>query len=447
MAEDTWILPFVSPLTTLIEDLGSMVDYFWFVTDVVPLGLLPPSSCLPILVIFLSFKINFQVQASFLLYVFLLGSLLSGLSGTLCVYRHFTSLAKLEELSDSKQLLISKLQSYTRTMLSTTSTSIFIVKFFTKVQASRETVNNAGIGFFILMIFTKFCCVTILPPEVKFYSFTGTDQKITFEMFELFEAVMDLVCLMSTCMFLMITCNRAVVVVQPITNTNDDSLPITQPLHLPTFPILAINRMFLVISLQYQIMFDKNLFMKKIIEDSFVVIHALVTPMLVVMTNNCMRLQMMKWITGGRFGSHNVSITLQEEEMDVFPGDEDDVVSQLSKRSDIQARPPPHRPDSAPTRPSSAPMLQIPGGIPENNVRIPYRSNIRKHRSALETVVAAPRQCPRRRRKFETEMKKNKKGGPLDQVMTSMVGEKEIPLEDNDGGLGITNTTMDCKTM
>ena len=44
-------------------------------------------------------------------------------------------------------------------------------------------------------------------------------------------------------------------------------------------------------------------------------------------------------------------------------------------------------------------------------------------------------------------MKKNKKGGPLDQVMTSMVGEKEIPLEDNDGGLGITNTTMDCKTM
>ena len=153
---------------------------------------------------------------------------------------------------------------------------------------------------------------------------------------------------------------------------------------------------------------------------------------------------MMRWITRGRFVSHSINI-IQEEEMEVIKGEEeDDIVSELSHRSDVYTRPPPHRPDSAPTRPSSAPMLQIPGGIPENSVRVPYRSNIRKHRSALETVVAAPR---RRRKKFEKIEKKNKKGGPLDQVMTSMVGEKEIPLEDNDGGLGITNTTMDCKTM
>ena len=442
MAEDICIIR--AFVFTLIEDFHDMIDYFWFVTNVMPLCLLPLASCLPILVIFLSFKINFQVQASFLLYVFLLGSLLSGLSGMLCLYRHITNLTKLEELSENKEMLISKLQSYTRTMLSTTSTSICIVKFFTKVQASRETVNNAGIGFFILMIFAKFCCVTILPPDVKFYSFTGTDQKMTFEIFELFESVLDLVCLMSTCLFLLITCNRALAVVQPINNTNEDAMPITQPLHLPSFPILAGNRMFLLISLQYQVMFEKNWIMKRIIEDSFVVLHALVTPMLVVLTNNCMRNQMMRWITRGRFVSHSINI-IQEEEMEVIKGEEeDDIVSELSHRSDVYTRPPPHRPDSAPTRPSSAPMLQIPGGIPENSVRVPYRSNIRKHRSALETVVAAPR---RRRKKFEKIEKKNKKGGPLDQVMTSMVGEKEIPLEDNDGGLGITNTTMDCKTM
>ena len=49
----------------------------------------------------------------------------------------------------------------------------------------------------------------------------------------------------------------------------------------------------------------------------------------------------------------------------------------------------------------------------------------RKHRSALEAVVSAPR---RRRRKRGGATG----GGPLDRVMLSMVGEKEIPLEESD---------------
>ena len=107
MAEDICIIR--AFVFTLIEDFHDMIDYFWFVTNVMPLCLLPLASCLPILVIFLSFKINFQVQASFLLYVFLLGSLLSGLSGMLCLYRHITNLTKLEELSENKEMLISVL--------------------------------------------------------------------------------------------------------------------------------------------------------------------------------------------------------------------------------------------------------------------------------------------------------------------------------------------------
>ena len=93
-------------------------------------------------------------------------------------------------------------------MLSTASTSILIVTFLTKVQASKETVNNAGIGFFILMVFAKFCSVTILP-DVKFYSSQETGQALTFQMFEIVESFVDLVCLLSTGLWTLVTCNTA----------------------------------------------------------------------------------------------------------------------------------------------------------------------------------------------------------------------------------------------
>ena len=59
----------------------------------------------------------------------------------------------------------------------------------------------------------------------------------------------------------------------------------------------------------------------------------------------------------------------------------------------------------------------------------------RKHRSALEAVVSAPR---RRRRKRVGAAG----GGPLDRVMLSMVGEKEIPLEESD-----EDEPTHCKSM
>ena len=218
-----------------------MINYFELVNNVVTYGLLPSSTILPIIVIIISFRVNFQVQASFLLYVFLIGSFLSGMSGALCAYRHVTH----EDVEDRLKnpvldSLISKSQSLARTLLSTTSTSICIVKFFTRIQATRETVNNAGIGFFITMIFAKFCSVTILP-DVKFYMFKETGQKVTFEMFELFECGVDIICLLSTILFILITCNKEAIV-YPINNASDDQLPVTQPLNLPAFPLMTLNR-------------------------------------------------------------------------------------------------------------------------------------------------------------------------------------------------------------
>ena len=65
----------------------------------------------------------------------------------------------------------------------------------------------------------------------------------------------------------------------------------------------------------------------------------------------------------------------------------------------------------------------------------------RKHRSALEAVVTtAPR---RRKASVNTASTSSKKrGGPLDRVMISMVGEKQIPLEESD-----EEDASHCKTM
>lgn len=87
---------------------------------------------------------------------------------------------------------------------------------------------------------------------------------------------------------------------------------------------------------------------------------------------------------------------------------------------------------SAPTRPSSVTLPQLLPGAPEVK-RIQYRSNIRKHRSALETVVSAPR------------LRKGRKTGkgPLDGAMLDMVGEKIVPLEESDSN----DDEGNCKTM
>ena len=121
-----------------------------------PPYVLPLAIVLPTIVIIFSFRLNFQVQASFLLYIFLIGSFLTSVTGVVCLYRHFTA------IPETLDTLLGQTQDFARTILSTTSTSIILVKFLTKAQASREPVNNVGIGFFILMIFSKVCSVTIL---------------------------------------------------------------------------------------------------------------------------------------------------------------------------------------------------------------------------------------------------------------------------------------------
>ena len=146
-------------------------------------------------------------QASFLLYVFLLGALVTGGTGLVCLYRDL-SRGPASSLGLFFIRCISPTQAFARTVLSTASTSILIVTFLTKVQASKETVNNAGIGFFILMVFAKFCSVTILP-DVKFYSSQETGQALTFQMFEIVESFVDLVCLLSTGLWTLVTCNTA----------------------------------------------------------------------------------------------------------------------------------------------------------------------------------------------------------------------------------------------
>ena len=385
-SQDLLFVGIRNTITILKEEYWNMVDLYQMVTSTLPLSVLPICVICPVIVIILSLRLNFHLQASFLLYAFLLGSFLTGLSGLLCLYRHVAVYFELR-ISIVASILISKTQVFARTFLSTTATSIFIVKFFSKVQATRETVNNTGIGFFILILFAKFCCVSILP-NVKFYSFQQTGQTVSYQIFEILEFFVDIICLTSTSIFVLITCNRAGASVQPLANDNvhEDSLPVTHPLQLPSFLAMTLNRVLLLLCLQNRFRFEKNTDMKDINEDGFVLMHALVTPLLTLVTNSEMRRQVIKII---RRRPHPET---EAPGLEMFSGrgevkaEEDSEMTdseaglRLEGSRSAQARRASHRPDSAPTRPSSAataPGSLLPGSVIDQVSRRPYRSNLR----------------------------------------------------------------------
>ena len=413
----------------------SMADLYHLMNTTLPLSLLPLCIICPLLVIILSLRLNFHLQASFLLYGLLVGSFLTGMTGLLCFYRH---IAVYFELNTRvvPSILVSNTQEFARTFLSTTVTSIFIVKFLSRAMATRETVNSTGIGFFILMIFAKFCCVFILP-NVKFYSFEPSGQSVSFQIFELLECFVDIICLASSLVFALITCNMSGASVQPLPlpsgSVHEDSLPVSQPLQLPSLLTMGINRVLLLLSLQIKYKFERQNFMELIIQDMFVVMHALVTPLLTLITHPDMRRQVVQLIR--RKPEHPE----QTPGMEMFSGSgrrepEEDEDSQetdseagggLECSRSVQARRGSHRPDTAPTRPSSAstaPGSLLPGGVSEAVQRRPYRSNIRSIRlripeSHLTNINAGNtdplwRQLSRPREKGSSSGRRRKRAGP-----------------------------------
>ena len=379
--------------TRILDCDWSMVDLYHLMNSILPLSVLPFCIICPVLVIILSLRLKFHLQASFLLYGLLLGSFLTGMTGLLCFYRHIADYFNLN-ISVVPSFLVSNTHEFARTFLSTTVTSIFIVKFLSKAMAPRETVNNTGIGFFILMIFAKFCCVFILP-NVKFYSFKSTGQTVSFQIFELLECFVDVICLSSSLAFTVITCNMAGASVQPLTSDHqhEDSLPVTHRLQVPSFLAMAVNRVLLLLSLQIKYRFERHVFMELAIQDMFVVMHALVTPLVTLVTHPDMRRQVIQLIRRKpepepeTLGMEMFSGSGRREARDAEAEDSQDTDSEagaeeLECSRSVQARPRPgsHRPDSAPTRPSSAstaPGSLLPGTVCEPQERRPYRSNLR----------------------------------------------------------------------
>ena len=195
--------------------------------DIASIVILSIALALPVFIIVLSFRLNFILHASILLIVFLLGSVLAGASGLINIYRHVSNILQLDRVA-ALLAFLSQSQTFTRTLLSTVTSAIFIVKFFTKINASKETVNNTGIGFFILMLVTKFCCATYKP--------------MLCEILEVLECCLDLVCLLSSGLFLCLLATGDSV--QPLTE-------VTPPLHLPKFSVMIINRVSLLVSLSH----------------------------------------------------------------------------------------------------------------------------------------------------------------------------------------------------
>ena len=195
--------------------------------DLASILLLLLALALPVFIILVSFRLHFILHASILLIVLLLGSVLAGASGLVNIYRHLSNILQLARLRTLLTFL-TQTQTFTRTLLSTVTSAIFIVKFFTKINASKETVNNTGIGFFILMLVTKFVC--------------GTYKPMLCEVLEILECCLDLVCFLSSCLFLCLL--AATDPVQPLSEESP-------PLHLPRFYVMIVNRVCLLLSLSH----------------------------------------------------------------------------------------------------------------------------------------------------------------------------------------------------
>ena len=67
-------------------------------SDIPPIVLLPIAFVLPVLMIFVSFRLNFNLHASILLIVFLLGSVFAGSTGLINIYRHVSNMLDLSKV-------------------------------------------------------------------------------------------------------------------------------------------------------------------------------------------------------------------------------------------------------------------------------------------------------------------------------------------------------------
>ena len=379
------------------EDVGL------FVFNVSSLVLLPLAFVIPLVLIFSSLRIKFSSNASLFLIVFLITSFLVGSTGLLCLYRHVNNLLEGEEVSFLIKLLFVS-QVFTRTIMSTTSSAIFAVKFLSIAGVAKETAPNSAIGLLILMMVGKFCCITILPEVNTINGFTF-QQNITCEVLEAVETGIDMLCVLLACFAKFFKRKDSV---EPV---GSSTIPPSQPRSLPSFLLLILNRGSLCAAGFHSSInkFDSpDMFFP---QAGFVTIHGILIPVLLMMTIPSLRKVMMGMISSNQE---------EEEEMEMEPS---------PTESNEQ-----HRPSTAPTRPSSATMPTLPS-TQDMNIRVPYKSNIRKHRSALEAVVSVPR---RRKNRINA----GQGGGPLDGVMVDMVGEKVIPLEESE-----EDEPSNCKTM
>jgi len=216
---------------------------------------------------------------------------------------------------------------------------------------------------------------------------------------ELMEGLAEIICLILLLIIWVFRRNQSV---EPSVNAYINYL---EQIEFPSIPILLINRVSLFIHLVKRFSMDGTSYIPL---NSLIGVHSIFLP-LIVSYNIPSIWSPIKSI----LNSENISESeIPEEEV-----------------PDEQVETSPSR---APTRPSSVILPQALPGSTEESKRVMYKSNIRQHRSALESVVSATR-----RRKWKKTGK-----GPLDGAMLDMVGEKIVPLEESD-----SEDEGNCKTM
>ena len=328
-------------------------------------------------------------------------SCLPALSGIPTLYQIFKQSSAAGVTTSVSFLFLEAPHDMARSVLSTANAVVIVNKAVLRTTSYYLDPKQFLLGFFGLMAACKIITIVILPETDSLGPLAARENRslLVCSCLESLEGLVEVVCLGIMLVHWSLRMWRAQEPEFPAAH-----LELGQ---LPPVSLLIVSRasLYVHLVLRFLDLAEHSLAIPVI---SIVVVHSILGPAGLIWLVPSLRLAARRILTSDDPESADLELRMEEE----------------AATAPVVSVPP--------TRPSSDTLPQLMPGAPETR-RIKYKSNIRKHRSALETVVSAPR------------LRKGRKTGkgPLDGAMLDMVGEKIIPLEVSDSDEDESN----CRTM
>ena len=339
---------------------------------------------------------------SFLISLLLICSGLTALSGVGNLPNNFSLLlGKDPGTAHSSFLLVIAPHDLARSILSCSNSLILINKvFFVLTNYNSSDPKQFLIGAFGVLAVLKIFLVLVIPEiDSTDSGFTELKSLVFTAILELIEGCVELICLLILLVYWIFKRN------QPVQPSGNPYINYMEQIEFPSTLFLAMNRISIFLHLIKRFSMDGSSYVPL---NSLIGVHSILLPVGLSYSTPSI------WVL--------IKSTFSLEECPELEIADEEIPEEPVETS----------PSQAPTRPSSVTLPQALPGASEEVKRVMYKSNIRQHRSALESVVSATR-----RRKWKKTGK-----GPLDGAMLDMVGEKIVPLEESE-----SEDEGNCKTM